>query len=1051
MGKKKLWNRLFSGFLALALTVTSVNVLPGITGTNEQVMAVATSASSAYTAKVTVHDPSIFKDPKTGTYYTLGSHLASAISTDLIKWTQTTGSISNIAVDPIYGNIKTLLADLFQWAGQNDMDSRNTYSVWAPDAVYNPYYEWEDGTKGAYMVYICTTSTEIRSCIGYLVSKTMTGNYQYGGSVVYSGFTKEESYDSKNYNGTKVTSKINTKWDGDSLNLKSLVDDGTISGINENWFKSNGAYNNSYAPNAIDPNVFFDAKGEKLYMSYGSWSGGIYLLELDPITGEAIYPGTDKTDSVSGNYIDRYFGVHIAGGRTASGEAPYIQYDEETGYYYLYITYGGLAADGGYNMRLFRSKNPTGPYVDAAGRRADKYNYAGYSAGNNDYGIKVIGNYQFTGEVGYKSAGHNSMMIDDDGQRYLFYHQRYLEFGEVHNLNVRQQFLNEDNWPVTAVYKYTGEQIETYEDAEVIGAYEIINHGKSTDKYMLSSQRIELLSNGKVTGAMTGTWKKTTGKGKDYNYLTIQTSNATYKGVFFKQKDESQKNVMTFSLIGNNNYAIWGKKSTMPASASTYFACGYDFETVSGKAVTAMKGSANPEKAQMVGSAKIETDPIRGKVLHVTNSSGQYENSYLSLPQDALASVDVDDGFTVGMWIKMSALNKTDSSLFEANTGVKGATPYVKLAVNMRSVVDAGGSNFKGNSKTVSKDTWHHVVYTVNRNAAKVYMDGELLICNGGYMQKAFSTTGIPAVTNVTLGAGIGSGIEDVRDVMYDDVVLYQIAMQDYEIASLYNTQKKAQTISGPSSFQKKAGDGWFNVNATVTKGDGTLSYVSSNTKVAKVDANTGRVDLVGPGTAVITVTASATEVCKATTKKITVKVAKMSQTISAKTSFAKNYGDKSFAIGAKAKSTVTYASSNARVAAVSKTTGKVTIKGCGTATITVTAAENGTYSKATKKITITVKPKKLSKPSASSKAKKSIRVTWKKDSTVTGYQVQYSLKKSFSGAKTVKVTKAKTVTTTIKGLKSKKTYYVRVRSYKTEGKKTLTGAWSSYSSVKCK
>ncbi len=91
---------------------------------------------------------------------------------------------------------------------------------------------------------------------------------------------------------------------------------------------------------------------------------------------------------VSGNYIDRYFGVHLAGGMHASGEGPYIQYDPEAGYYFMYVTYGGLAAEGGYNMRLFRSENPTGPYLDAAGNNA-----ADNAEKLDNYGIKLIGNY----------------------------------------------------------------------------------------------------------------------------------------------------------------------------------------------------------------------------------------------------------------------------------------------------------------------------------------------------------------------------------------------------------------------------------------------------------------------------------------------------------------------------------------------------------------------------------------------------------------------------------------------------------------------------------
>lgn len=118
--------------------------------------------------------------------------------------------------------------------------------------------------------------------------------------------------------------------------------------------------------------------------------------------------GFDSTDEVSGNFVDRYFGVHLAGGNHQSGEAPYIQYDPETGYYYLYETYGGLTAEGGYNMRLFRSENPTGPYVDAAGRNASEN-----GEDNDNYGIKLIGNYSFYNQLGKRAAGHNSALIDE--------------------------------------------------------------------------------------------------------------------------------------------------------------------------------------------------------------------------------------------------------------------------------------------------------------------------------------------------------------------------------------------------------------------------------------------------------------------------------------------------------------------------------------------------------------------------------------------------------------------------------------------------------------
>lgn len=98
----------------------------------------------------------------------------------------------------------------------------------------------------------------------------------------------------------------------------------------------------------------------------------------------------------------------------------------------------------------------------------------------------------------------------------------------------------------------------------------------------------------------------------------------------------------------------------------------------------------------------------------------------------------------------------------------------------------------------------------------------------------------------------------------------------------------------------------------------------------------------------------------------------------------------------------------------------------------------------------------KAKKPSISktTKAKKSLKVTWKKISAVSGYQVQYSTSKKFAKktvkTKTVKGNKSKKPSVKIKNLKSKKAYYIRLRTYKTvkvNGK--TTKVYSSWSKVK--
>ena len=104
-----------------------------------------------------------------------------------------------------------------------------------------------------------------------------------------------------------------------------------------------------------------------------------------------------------------------------------------------------------------------------------------------------------------------------------------------------------------------------------------------------------------------------------------------------------------------------------------------------------------------------------------------------------------------------------------------------------------------------------------------------------------------------------------------------------------------------------------------------------------------------------------------------------------------------------------------------------------------------------TTKNTETVKPKKTSIKKLS-KGKKKFTVTWAKVSGVKGYQIQYSSDKKFKkNNKSVTVTKQKTTKATVKKLKSKKKYYVRVRTYKTVNGKKIYSSWSKVKSVKTK
>lgn len=96
---------------------------------------------------------------------------------------------------------------------------------------------------------------------------------------------------------------------------------------------------------------------------------------------------------------------------------------------------------------------------------------------------------------------------------------------------------------------------------------------------------------------------------------------------------------------------------------------------------------------------------------------------------------------------------------------------------------------------------------------------------------------------------------------------------------------------------------------------------------------------------------------------------------------------------------------------------------------------------------------KKTFKISSLKAAKKALTVKAAAQAEMKGYQVQYSTSKKFTKktTKTVKVATKKKLNKKIKGLKSGKKYYVRVRAYKMNGKKTVYSAWTAKKSVKVK
>lgn len=118
-----------------------------------------------------------------------------------------------------------------------------------------------------------------------------------------------------------------------------------------------------------------------------------------------------------------------------------------------------------------------------------------------------------------------------------------------------------------------------------------------------------------------------------------------------------------------------------------------------------------------------------------------------------------------------------------------------------------------------------------------------------------------------------------------------------------------------------------------------------------------------------------------------------------------------------------------------------------GQATVTVTGI--GNY-KGELKATFAINPARQTISKLTSQYR-GFAANWKKDTKVTGYQVQYDVNKNFTSYQSKYVKTNSTYKKTFSGLKSKKTYYVRVRSYKTVNGVKYYGSWSAVKSVKTK
>ena len=521
-----------------------------------------TEAKTLYVNKtkkeVSIHDPSVVYDQSSGRYYIFGSHRGCAYSTDMQNWTSSSftwqqGTNNNAGNDvafvtPAVTAVKkggaTVALPAFNamdWSKRSDASYDINGNMWAPDVIWNP-------TMNKWCQYLSINGDAWHSSIILLTADNITGPYLYQGPVVTCGF-----YDtSHSYKETDLEIVL-----GEQSALPSRYNVGTKWG--ERW------------PHTIDPNVFFDEEG-KLWLCYGSWSGGIWMLELDEETGlrdyDVEYPSVNG--SSNGVTSDPYFGKKIAGGYYVSGEGPYIEHIGN--WYYLFVSYGFFSPDGGYEMRVFRSDKPDGPYKDSKGKSAIFTSYAmNYGKNGDTRGGKLMGAYNGWGcqTVGECAQGHNSAITTDDGRAFLVCHTKFNDGTAGHQVRAHQLFTNSDGWLVASPFRYNGEMVtdadiastQPFTAAELAGTYKLLIHKYGMDyaNYEeVTPIEITLSEDGKITGGKTGTWTITEGTG----YISLVLGGIKYNGVVTEEVMDG-KTVHTVSVSASapsTGTSVWAYK-----------------------------------------------------------------------------------------------------------------------------------------------------------------------------------------------------------------------------------------------------------------------------------------------------------------------------------------------------------------------------------------------------------------------------------------------------------------------------------------------------------
>lgn len=326
--------------------------------------------------------------------------------------------------------------------------------------------------------------------------------------------------------------------------------------------------------NGIDANIVEDHESGEQYLLYGSFWGGVHLLPLDKESGLARDRGPDgcgvgsirldprymagtKIQDLPREEQERRRGICLARRplwTDGAIEGPYMIYCRETGYYYLFVSYGSLMSD--YNIRVGRSRKVTGPFLDYFGN-----DLADTEDPDCSRGLLISAGYRWLTGMPHMAPGHNSVLQRENGELFLVSHIRKMRFLEdgcgPGLLQIRRLYTTPDGWLIAGAQPYARETFRIARPPVIPGVYERIELRPAVPQGIAHAHPLILHEDGRLEScSIRGSWKQIDEYTLEFTYGPVTEYVHVEKGL----DHDINRTTVLLSGLSDRGICTWAKK-----------------------------------------------------------------------------------------------------------------------------------------------------------------------------------------------------------------------------------------------------------------------------------------------------------------------------------------------------------------------------------------------------------------------------------------------------------------------------------------------------------